>query len=520
MSFLRENSPFPPVDWAFYYDKMEEWATWYSGEADYLVKYYTTKAYSEFENNVFWARMQYEERITAIHNPLAGSIAEMGAKLLFSESPRIQFNKTSLSGKRFDECLKGINLNSLLLESAELAGAMSGIFLKIDIDTNLSNQPLLSSVCPQQAFPIFYRGELYQLLTFRECLRIEKNGMTTVYRLFEHRKIVNKNCVIEYKLMKGKPDNVGKEVENSEIEETAEMDLSPITITNLQGLGAVYIPNLKPNKLLPGSDIGINDFNSSIPLLDSYDEAWSSWIRDIELGMGKIFVDEELLNKSKDSYTGESKSYLEKFNNFSSCFIKLNMDSYKFDGGSSANPINPVQFAMRTDEHSKNCNSLSSEIIQRCGYSPQTFGLDNEGRAESGTALRIRERASFLTREAKSRYWITGLNKLFKQYQIIDKSIFNKTSDIENISIELEDSIISDAKEISEILQNLNNATAISTYLKVKMQHPDWEEKEILNEVDNINKDNGIITEDIFNNNSNNGTEEEKEEEENIKIAK
>jgi hypothetical protein len=397
---------------------------------------------------------------------------------------------------------------------------MSGIFLKIDIDTNLSNQPLLSSVCPQQAFPIFYRGELYQLLTFRECLRIEKNGMTTVYRLFEHRKIVNKNCVIEYKLMKGKPDNVGKEVENSEIEETAEMDLSPITITNLQGLGAVYIPNLKPNKLLPGSDIGINDFNSSIPLLDSYDEAWSSWIRDIELGMGKIFVDEELLNKSKDSYTGESKSYLEKFNNFSSCFIKLNMDSYKFDGGSSANPINPVQFAMRTDEHSKNCNSLSSEIIQRCGYSPQTFGLDNEGRAESGTALRIRERASFLTREAKSRYWITGLNKLFKQYQIIDKSIFNKTSDIENISIELEDSIISDAKEISEILQNLNNATAISTYLKVKMQHPDWEEKEILNEVDNINKDNGIITEDIFNNNSNNGTEEEKEEEENIKIAK
>ena len=34
--------------------------------------------------------------------------------------------------------------------------------------------------------------------------------------------------------------------------------------------------------------------------MDSLDETWTSWIRDIRLGAGKLFIDEALLDSSKN----------------------------------------------------------------------------------------------------------------------------------------------------------------------------------------------------------------------------
>jgi hypothetical protein len=86
---------------------------------------------------------------------------------------------------------------------------------------------------------------------------------------------------------------------------------------------------------------------------------------------------------------------------------------------------------------------------------------------------------------------------LLKQAQKIDQAAnLQKMYEIdESITIELEDSIVIDSMEASEVIRNLEQARAISTYAKVKMLHPDWEESDIKNEVNQINKESGITGE-------------------------
>ena len=62
----------------------------------------------------------------------------------------------------------------------------------------------------------------------------------------------------------------------------------------------------------------------------------------------------------------------------------------------------------------------------------------------------------------------------------------------QEVEIELEDSIVVDASEVSETLRNLDQARAVSIYTKVKMLHPYWKEEDIVAEADLIVKEQGL----------------------------
>jgi hypothetical protein len=216
-------------------------------------------------------------------------------------------------------------------------------------------------------------------------------------------------------------------------------------------------------------------------------------MRDIELGMAQIIVDEELLERPGGGIINQDSAGAQaRFNKFQRAFIRMNMTSWRMGGESGVKPIEPVQFDIRVDEHLKTCESLFFQIVTQCGYSPQSFGLDIEGRAESGTALRIRERKSLLTREKKSRYWQPALWELLWQMQLLDVvSGLSPSYQPQEVDVELQDSVITDDIERSETLRNLDQARAISTYQKVKLLHPDWDEEDVEEEVKRILDDQG-----------------------------
>jgi hypothetical protein len=126
---------------------------------------------------------------------------------------------------------------------------------------------------------------------------------------------------------------------------------------------------------------------------------------------------------------------------------------------------------------------------------------------DSGTALRIRERKSLLTREKKSRYWQPALWDLLWQMQLLDVvSGLSPSYQPQEVVVELQDSVIADDIERSETLRNLDQARAISTYQKVKLLHPDWDEEDVEEEVKRILDDQGAGPMPFF--------DEEEEEEE------
>jgi A118 family predicted phage portal protein len=484
MPFPKEGTAWPPDDYRPWYNKITEWATWYSGDPQALLNLYSSQQF--FPDNDwgrFWARIEAEERANAVHLPVAGDLASTSANLLFSEAPIINYDPKAAGGDRIEMFIKENGLLNTLLEAAETAAAMSGVFLKLDVDPELVKIPLLSIISPLQAIPYFKRGRLWEVLFFRTVK--ESESQSTIWRLFELRRRVEGKLSIEYKLFKGTSDRVGREVEMNSIDEVSSLGLEPITYA-MDGLACVYIPNMKPNRLMPGSPLGINDYSGAITLMDSLDFAWSSWMRDIEMGMAQVIVDEEILEKPQGGFVNQDSNKA-RFNKFQRAFIKLNMSPWRM-GGENVKPIEPIQFEIRVDEHMKTCENLFLQIVSLCGYSPQTFGLVEYNRqSDSGTALRIRERKSLLTREKKSRYWQTGLWDLFQQMQQLDiASNLSSSYQIQEVDIELQDSVVNDEREQSETLRNLDQAKAISIYQKVKRLHPDWEDKDIEEEVKRI----------------------------------
>jgi A118 family predicted phage portal protein len=497
LAFLKEGYKFPPQEWEYWHDKYREWKAWYSGDPNDLIKFYTIntpKTSLNELNNIFWARLDAEERSTSVHFPIASDIPSMSSNLLFAEPPRYQYDKEGKAGERIKEFIDENGWQNVLLESSEIAAALSGCFLKLDIDKSVSKLPLVNIITPEQCFPKFNRGRLWEILFYRVVKEEEKSNK--VYRLFENRRKTDDRMgvIIEYKLYVGNDQNIGKEINIESFDDDTISGLKDIVIDKVDGLGVVYVPNVRPNKLLPGSILGVNDYFGCISLLDSLDFAWTSWMRDIELGMGQVFIDEELMSRTDTTAFGSEKSMLNKFSKFQKCFLKLNFSQYRM-GGENTKPIDIVQFEMRVDEHAKTCMSLMQSIIDQCGYSLSTFGLDTEGRAESGTALRIRERKSLLTRGKKGGYWLPAIKSLLMQMQQMDNALNVVYYDPLDISVELEDSIIVDAKELSETVKNYDMANALSQITKVKMIHPEWNDEEIEAEVNRINDESGITTE-------------------------
>ena len=491
MPFPKPGTAFPPDDYRDYYNKIVEWSAWYSGDPQQLLDLYSSTMYfSDTDIGRFWARIEAEERTGCVHLPVAGDIASTSADLLFSEIPQLDYDQNASGGDRIMDFIKENGFMNILLEASELSAALSGVFLKLDVEPELLKLPIVSIITPLQAIPYFWRGRLWEVLFFRTVK--ESTSGETKWRLFELRRRDSGRLFIEYKLYKGNGEKVGLEVDIASIDETAELGLENISYT-MDGLGCVYIPNRKPNRLMPNSPIGINDYSGVISLMDSLDFTWTSWMRDIELGMAQLLIDEELLERPEGGIiTQDTVTARSRFNKFQKAFIKLNLSPWRM-GGENVKPIESIQFAIRVEEHLKTCETLLFQIITQCGYSPQTFGLGIEGRAESGTALHIRERKSLLTREKKSRYWQPAIRELIRQMQLLDmqSGLTTKNYEPQEIEAVLQDSIITDEKEKSETIRNLDQAKAVSTWTKIKMLHPEWDDEAVEEEAQKILNDQG-----------------------------
>lgn len=474
MAFPQPNSDWPPLNWQYWYDRYIEWGSWYSGDPERLANYYSSK-FPDTEKGRFWASLEREERRTMVHMPIAGDIGSTSADLLFSEVPDIQYKENESGGDRIKRFLEDNEFFNILIEGAEMSAALSGLFLKLDTDPELMATPIVSVVTPYHALPEFHRGLLTAVTFWSE---VKTDGRGKVWRLFEDRRRENGQLAIRYKLFEGREDKTGREVELNSIEETATLGLKDVTY-NMDGLGTVYIPNMRPNRLQPGSPLGTSDYQGCIGLMDSLDETWSSLMRDIRLGLARILVDEEFLDEDG------------KFDIFHEVFVKLKMGDLRISG-EKFTPIQDFQFDIRVDEHLRAIENLTAEIVSRAGYNPQTFGFSIEGRAESGTALNIRERKSLLTREKKSRYWQPAIRILLEQMQQMDvQAGLTSGYTPQEVHVILQDSIVPDDQTQSETLRNLDQAKAISTYMKVKRLNPDWPEDQIMEEVDRIQKEQG-----------------------------
>ena len=220
-------------------------------------------------------------------------------------------------------------------------------------------------------------------------------------------------------------------------------------------------------------------------LMDSLDETYSSWMRDIRLGKARTIVPAEYLKrKPQEMLDGLAQSASWEFDPDVESYVTIDM----VDQNGNIPGITLQQFAIRSGEHAATCAELMRNIVSIAGYAPQTFGMDITGMAQSGTALRIREKKSYDTRGKKQTYWKSPLENIMTAMIHLDNALWpDKGSDSDDtVRVRFADSAANDLGSLAQTVSMMAGAKAISTEIMVEMLHPDWTQKQIAEEVARI----------------------------------
>ena len=470
-----------PADLVNVFRDYQLYDAWYSGDRIRISNLYQSRLYTPTKEGSFWAKRSKEHRQVMAHIPVAKDIAATSASFLFSEHPIISIPESATNTKALqaEGHLQDIIADGLyypkFLEAAEIASAMGGVFLKVDWNINLAGYPILNIVQPDNALPIFQYGIL-QSVKFIQAVRREPDN-DIVYWLVEEQY----PGMIVSRLYKGSAGVLGREIDLNSIDETAYT--LPEVVTGLEGLAVVYVPNNLPNPKYRGLPLGASDLDQIDSLMDSLDEEFTSLLRDIRLAKGRLVVPEGFVEYDKN--TKEAVFDIDQ-----EIFTTINAATSAED---ASKQLTVAQFAIRSEEHIATMDFTLRNIFTNVGYSPQSFGMDVSGAAESGKALRIRERKSIKTTAKKAEYFTPALKQILQIALQIDAFHLSSGIGVFDVNVQVQDSIKNETEDVANSIALLDRARAISTETKVEMMRNDWTPEERQEEVDRIKAEQGMF---------------------------
>ncbi|NRQ35992.1 phage portal protein [Nonomuraea sp. NN258] len=497
----------PPPVHAPVLDKMTEWSAWYSGDANQLSVYYGGENADAFDS-VSRARIinrpsQYRggvvgklarwwwgqptpqgDRRTKIHLPLAGDIAAVSSRLLFSEPPTLAVDHAPTQAWLDELVENGIRAD--LLEAAEVCAALGGVYLRTVWDEEIRPEgPWLSAVHADAAIPE-WRWNVLRAVTFWRV--VAEDGKRVIRHLERH-----EPGAIFHGLYEGDCDDLGRKIPLTELPETADIAESltdgDMIETKVKSLTAGYCPNIRPNRVwraLPAAaNLGRSDYSGVESFMDSIDEVYASLMRDVRIGKGRLIAPSSYL---EDLGPGRGAGWID----------REVYEAVEMLGGSDRMELQAHQFAIRVADHLMAIEHLQNRIVSMAGYASQTFGETGDV-AVTATEVKARERKSMTTRDQKAQYWGPFLGARLQNLAEVARMHFER-EDIEPVRprVMFGDSVSEDLLSLAQTAAALRQAEAASTKVLVTLVHPDWDETQIDEETERIREERGSIVGDPF----------------------
>ncbi|MFC8095361.1 phage portal protein [Streptomyces sp. NPDC057301] len=475
------DAPWPPPRYAAEYRAMRVDDAWYSGDRRRLAEVYDREHLRADGRRRLWGRRPPTpgQRDTRLHIPLAADIANISAALLFSEPPTFTVDDTTAQD-RLDELTEASGIANTLLEAAEVAAALGGVYLRVTWDAQLAARPLLTVVHADSALPEFAFG-LLRAVTFWHEL---PSDSATVWRHLER----HEPGAILHGLYQGTPDRLGVRVPLTEHPDVAGLadsltEQGDAIPTGLAELTACYVPNMLPNRARRGSPLGRSDYQGAHDLMDALDTTWSSWMRDIRLARARLIVPDGYLRANGP---GQGAA----FDQDREVWTPLAIPPTEQGAG-----ITLSQFAIRVAEHQATAEAITRQAVQSAGYSVQSFGL-GDATAVTATEVVARERRSMITRDVKARYWAPNVADMLHVMLKLDRLLGFSTVPDERPRVQFGDAVSEDPSTTAQTLALIAQAEAASTDTKVRILHPDWSDEQVQTEVDRIREESGTAVPD------------------------
>ncbi len=519
MAMPTENSAWPPPQWLAAYVAYAENDAWWTGSRQRLESIYgggngqhplvkphrngglvsdIVAGIRDRGKSFFWGAKGRNFTPGApqpirTHLPAAANLATLSSDLQFAQSPRFLIPGEEADSKNAD----AVQLRKLMDADRSLAqlniyGEMKaalGAAICIPMwDVELApGEVWWEAFGPDVAIPEFRNGRLAAV-----TLWSEQQEDRTFYRLLSHHAVEDGVGYVEHALFEGRIDNLGKRVDLG-AHPIGEPYVSLVNdqsraVTGLKRLDAVYglnAPTVEWRRHPTLRYAGRSDFAQLHGLFDDLDRTWSSWMRDLRLGVGRTFMPSAYLN-SRGRGRGAG------FDELAEYVTKLEMPGDLVDGRL---PIHHQQHEIRVEQHERTLNAAYREILRKAGYSPSAWGDGGgqEGGQITATEIEDRNAASERTRAKKNLHDRQTLGELARL--VLEVHSFHYGGGLKPVEelpvVEFPEMSQEPPKELAETVALLEAAGAISLLMKVTRANPDWTATQVSAEVTRIQEERG-----------------------------
>lgn len=501
------NTAWPPAEVAELHPVWDEWSTWYRGRADELSTLYTdrgpvfaggyappsqrTPGLIGWLNRLFWGR-QSPTGSSKTHIPAAADVAALSAAMLFAEPPTLAVpdaasgkgkTKSNPTQDRLDTILQEAGVYTALHAAAERAAAYGGVYLRASTNVALADMPIVEAILPDTAVPEFYGPFLVAVTFFTRLTGKRQSG--PVYRHLERHEMsgvgTRRRCVVYHELRKGTDEQLGRAVPLQERQETerfaALVDADSMIEIGTTLLDVVYVPNMLPMRGFITTQ-GRSDYDSVIPQMADLDETWTSWMRDIRIGKGRLVVPRGYVRRQLSDGDGGA------FDLEQEVYAAVNAQPGNADSSQLA--ITIAQFAIRVEEHKGTADELWKVIYKGAGLDGTEQGSENV--VETATGVNAKAGRKRSTRAVKIGNWSPALRRLASVLLQLDAIAYRTAGLVTDAPVEVEwpDAAAPDPESLARTIQLLDAARAISQRTKIEMLHPDWDLDQVDVEIEEI----------------------------------
>lgn len=525
MPFPIPGAKFPSDEWLLAYEQFRENDAWWSGDQAALQAIYENagtrtrgdnaathynkgdgtlrrgglrgRLASFFNGNI----VNTEEQRTRIHAPVASNLATLSSDLLFAEPATFRLTNAKgdpYKGKaqdRMDVVLNGEDNHLALIESAEKVAGLSAVVMTAHWDRDTSDKPWMEATACDAVIPEFIGRRLVAVNMYTTYNVTSALGL--VEATFVHIERHEQGYII-HGLMKLNADRTLSDTvplqtvaalehlafipgsQQGVIEHTIAL---PTGIKSLTASWWRHLPTKTFRKYGELQMLGRAVFEGSEQMLDAVDETWSSWMRDIKIGRARLIVPEAFLDVQGPGMGGAFDTDRELLTALA--FTDLNSDGEK---------ISAHQFLIRAKDHADTLLGLTKEITQASGYSLSSYGEQSEGGGITATETVDRTTMTERTRDKQFLYASRALHPLSYALMELDAVHYAGTAIPNDAVLDIEITELSqvDPEKEARTIQYLRNGMAATTDTIVRMQHPDWDETRIQQEVEGIREENNL----------------------------
>lgn len=493
------NQEWPPAPYNRAAEDINVWRAWWAGDTEALSEYYATQLTQNVHSQnplrpgdnsrFFWGRSN-EQGASRRHVPMPAAVTSAVADLLFSKAPRISPGPEDQENKalsaRMDKIFGVKSYAATLSEAAELQSYSGSIFLRAWWDTELTDHVVPSHVPTDRAVPEF-RHNYLTAVTFWNI--VSDPGETPVLRHLER----HEPGKIIHRLYEGTETTLGERVDLTTHPATDWLtgkgggaDKDGVVLTGLDEIDVVHIPNILPARRWHGinglSQLGRSDFEGIESSFDELDETWSSWLRDVEDGKSRLFVEENAL---LDLGPGRGGAFDQERH------IYTPMAPALAAAADAANdPIKDIKFDIRYTEHAQTMAEVRAHIMEHVGLSQKFFNDNLLSPGITATQVNSENAKSESTRSKRINFWNEGLIRFVEIVMKLDAIHFKtglKLNDPPEIHF---------AANLVETESERINASGAAVSQKIMSRrqaieriNPDWTAQQVDDELQRINDD-------------------------------